>query len=194
MVHTLQKLKTSNLNLDFEFQQLLRSLKHVINIIMWIRDTGYYIGEVRQDISQRLPGPPPNPLRASAQTCVSDGPEREDGHNATTRGGTPSCSLSTRPRAWEVKSTGGPCPPRAILNRLVTSIRRAATLVSSPAGPITRSHTPKPEVSRCKAPVRILPKPSNYLSNNTRLGNVNGQMADNGLNGQRHHRPKRGEL
>ncbi len=42
MVHTLQKLKTSNLNLDFEFQQLLGSLKHVINIIMWIRDTGCY--------------------------------------------------------------------------------------------------------------------------------------------------------
>jgi hypothetical protein len=42
MVHTLQKLKTSNLNLDFEFQQLLGSLKHVINIIMWIRGTGCY--------------------------------------------------------------------------------------------------------------------------------------------------------
>jgi hypothetical protein len=42
MVHTLHKLKTSNLNLDFEFQQLLGSLKHVINIIMWIRDTGCY--------------------------------------------------------------------------------------------------------------------------------------------------------
>jgi hypothetical protein len=28
------ELKTLNLNLDFEFQQLLGSLKHVINIIM----------------------------------------------------------------------------------------------------------------------------------------------------------------
>jgi hypothetical protein len=42
MVHTLQKLKFLNLNLDFEFQQLLGSLKHVINIIMWIRDMGSY--------------------------------------------------------------------------------------------------------------------------------------------------------
>jgi hypothetical protein len=42
MVHTLQKLKTLNLNPDFEFQQLLGSLKHVINIIMRIRDTGCY--------------------------------------------------------------------------------------------------------------------------------------------------------
>jgi hypothetical protein len=39
---TLQKLKTLNLNPDFEFQPLLGSLKYVINIIMWIRDTGYY--------------------------------------------------------------------------------------------------------------------------------------------------------
>jgi hypothetical protein len=42
MVHTLQKLKTSNLNLDFEFQPLLGSLKHVFTIIMWIRDTRCY--------------------------------------------------------------------------------------------------------------------------------------------------------
>jgi hypothetical protein len=42
MVLTLQKLKTSNLNLDFEFQQLLGSLNHVINITMWIRDTRCY--------------------------------------------------------------------------------------------------------------------------------------------------------
>jgi hypothetical protein len=34
MVHTIQNLRTSNLNLDFEFQQLLGSLKHVINIIL----------------------------------------------------------------------------------------------------------------------------------------------------------------
>jgi hypothetical protein len=32
-----------------------------------------------------------------------------------------------------------------------------------------------------RAPVRKLLKLSNYLSNNTRLGNINGHMADNGL-------------
>jgi hypothetical protein len=35
--------KTSNLTLDLEIHQHLGSLKHVINIIMWIRDTGCYI-------------------------------------------------------------------------------------------------------------------------------------------------------
>jgi hypothetical protein len=30
------------LTLDLEIHQHLRSLKHVINIIMWIRDTGCY--------------------------------------------------------------------------------------------------------------------------------------------------------
>jgi hypothetical protein len=35
MVHTTQNLKTLNLNLGFEFQQLLVSLKHVINLFMW---------------------------------------------------------------------------------------------------------------------------------------------------------------
>jgi hypothetical protein len=44
MVHTLPKLKTSNSNLDFDFQQLLRSVKHMINIIIWIRDMGCYTG------------------------------------------------------------------------------------------------------------------------------------------------------
>jgi hypothetical protein len=34
--------KTSNLTLDLEFHQHLGSIKHVINIIMWIRDTGCY--------------------------------------------------------------------------------------------------------------------------------------------------------
>jgi hypothetical protein len=43
MVHTKQDLKTLNLNPDFEFQQLLVCLKHMINIIMWIRDTGCYM-------------------------------------------------------------------------------------------------------------------------------------------------------
>jgi hypothetical protein len=33
-------------------------------------------------------------------------------------------------------------------------------------------------------------KPDNYLSNNTRLRNVNGQAPKNGLGGQRHRRPK----
>jgi hypothetical protein len=40
MVHTIQNLKTSNLNPGFEFQQLLVSLKHVINLVMRIRDMG----------------------------------------------------------------------------------------------------------------------------------------------------------
>jgi hypothetical protein len=42
MVHIAQRI-TSNLNLDFEIQQHLGSLKHVINIIIWIRDTGCYM-------------------------------------------------------------------------------------------------------------------------------------------------------
>jgi hypothetical protein len=42
MVHTIWNLRTSNLNPDFEFQQLLGSLKYVINVIMWIRYTGCY--------------------------------------------------------------------------------------------------------------------------------------------------------
>jgi hypothetical protein len=36
-------LKTSNLILDFEFDQHLESHKHVINIIMWFRDMGVTI-------------------------------------------------------------------------------------------------------------------------------------------------------
>jgi hypothetical protein len=35
-------LQTSNLILDFEFDQHLESHKHVINIIMGFRDMGYY--------------------------------------------------------------------------------------------------------------------------------------------------------
>jgi hypothetical protein len=42
MVHTFQNLKTSKLTLDLEFHQHLGSLKHVINIIIWIRDIGCY--------------------------------------------------------------------------------------------------------------------------------------------------------
>jgi hypothetical protein len=34
------ELETSNLNPNFEFQQLLVSLKHVTNLVMRIRDTG----------------------------------------------------------------------------------------------------------------------------------------------------------
>jgi hypothetical protein len=40
MVHTF---KTSNLTVDLEIHQHLGSLKHVINVIMWIRDTGCYM-------------------------------------------------------------------------------------------------------------------------------------------------------
>jgi hypothetical protein len=42
MIHTIQNLETLNLNPDFEFQQLLWSLKHVTNIIMRIRDMRCY--------------------------------------------------------------------------------------------------------------------------------------------------------
>jgi hypothetical protein len=43
MVHTTPEFATSNLILDFEFDQHLESHKHVINIIMGFRDTGCYI-------------------------------------------------------------------------------------------------------------------------------------------------------
>jgi hypothetical protein len=42
MVHTNPEIETSNLILDFEFDQHLESRKHVINIIMWFRDMGCY--------------------------------------------------------------------------------------------------------------------------------------------------------
>jgi hypothetical protein len=38
-------LQTSNLILDFEFDQHLESHKHVINIIMGFRDTGCYTSD-----------------------------------------------------------------------------------------------------------------------------------------------------
>jgi hypothetical protein len=41
MVHTFRIWKTE-FNLDLEIHQHLGSLKHVINIIIWIRDTGCY--------------------------------------------------------------------------------------------------------------------------------------------------------
>jgi hypothetical protein len=42
-------LKTSNLILDFEFDQHLGSPKHVINIIMWFRDMGCYNDDHREN-------------------------------------------------------------------------------------------------------------------------------------------------
>jgi hypothetical protein len=45
MVHTNPEFETSNLILDFEFDQHLESHKHVINIIMWFRDMGCYNDE-----------------------------------------------------------------------------------------------------------------------------------------------------
>jgi hypothetical protein len=42
MVHTNPEFETSNLILDFEFDQHLESRKHVINIIMWFKDMGCY--------------------------------------------------------------------------------------------------------------------------------------------------------
>jgi hypothetical protein len=46
MVYTIQNLKTLNLNPGFEFQQLSVSLKHLINLVMWIRDTGCHNGRL----------------------------------------------------------------------------------------------------------------------------------------------------
>jgi hypothetical protein len=43
MVHTFQNLKNFEFDLDLNFHQHLGSLKHVINIIIYIRDTGCYI-------------------------------------------------------------------------------------------------------------------------------------------------------
>jgi hypothetical protein len=42
IVHTNPEFETSDLILDFEFDQHLESHKHVINIIMWFRDMGCY--------------------------------------------------------------------------------------------------------------------------------------------------------
>jgi hypothetical protein len=42
MIHTIQNLKTLNLNSDVEIQQLLGYLKNVIKVIIRIRDTGCY--------------------------------------------------------------------------------------------------------------------------------------------------------
>jgi hypothetical protein len=42
MIHTNPEIETSNLILDFEFDQHSGSHKHVINIIIWFRDMGCY--------------------------------------------------------------------------------------------------------------------------------------------------------
>jgi hypothetical protein len=56
MVHTNPELETSNLILDFEFDQHLESHKHVINIIMGFRDMGCYtlLGTLDGDASPLL--------------------------------------------------------------------------------------------------------------------------------------------
>jgi hypothetical protein len=51
MVHAFQNLEISNLTLDLEIHQHLGSLKRVINIIMWIRDTGCYRNQLWKDTS-----------------------------------------------------------------------------------------------------------------------------------------------
>jgi hypothetical protein len=49
MVHTNPEFETSNLILDFEFDQHLESRKYVINIIMWFRDMGCYNNEYAKE-------------------------------------------------------------------------------------------------------------------------------------------------
>jgi hypothetical protein len=49
MVHTNPEFETSNLILDFEFDQHLESHKHVINIIMGFRDMGCYTDHHGED-------------------------------------------------------------------------------------------------------------------------------------------------
>jgi hypothetical protein len=55
MVHTTPEIVTSNLILDFEFDQHLESHKHVISIIMGFRDTGCYILRQGQVDKARFP-------------------------------------------------------------------------------------------------------------------------------------------
>jgi hypothetical protein len=52
MVHTTPEFATSNLILDFEFDQHLESHKHVINIIMGFRDTGCYKYRIKSLITE----------------------------------------------------------------------------------------------------------------------------------------------
>jgi hypothetical protein len=51
MVNTFQNLEDFKFNSDLEIHQHLGSLKHVINIIMWIRDTGCYSGGTGDDVA-----------------------------------------------------------------------------------------------------------------------------------------------
>jgi hypothetical protein len=83
MIHTNPEFETSNLILDFEFDQHLESHKHVINIIMRFRDMGCYkpsprgLAPVSQDTSpvgpsSRLtaspaPPSPPDPVAPPVQ-------------------------------------------------------------------------------------------------------------------------------
>jgi hypothetical protein len=66
MVHTNPEFETSNLILDFEFDQHLESHKHVINIIMGFRDMGCYRALPQQQrftsgvAHPRTPPPPPS--------------------------------------------------------------------------------------------------------------------------------------
>jgi hypothetical protein len=85
MVHTIQNLKTSNLNQDFEFQQLLGYLKHMINIIMQIRYTGCYNPPPKNKISSLdlkgekfLKG---QRTIARSLTTVTQNPDGENGGN-----------------------------------------------------------------------------------------------------------------
>jgi hypothetical protein len=55
VVHTIHYLKTSKLNPGFEFHQLLVSLKHVINLDIWIRYTGCHTSTCsRHDLLELL--------------------------------------------------------------------------------------------------------------------------------------------
>jgi hypothetical protein len=62
-------------------------------------------------------------------------------------------------------------------------------------------HRPKDKVTHLQArsletgaPLCSLPEPSNHLSHNTCMGNINRQSLENGLDSQRHRRPKHGQL
>jgi hypothetical protein len=57
MVHTNPEFETSNLILDFKFDQHLESHKHVINIIIWFRDMGCYSASASLKARLRNPNP-----------------------------------------------------------------------------------------------------------------------------------------
>jgi hypothetical protein len=54
IVHTNPEFETSNLILDFEFDQHLESHKHVINIIMWFRYMGCYNKDLKERAGEDL--------------------------------------------------------------------------------------------------------------------------------------------